>query len=289
MSAAWQSSLRTSKPTSQPATHASWGTSESAARGAASFGSSLSTAWVFLAGAMGSVTAWFLFAGTVEAPGAPPAVLASATAAGLGRDAAAAAERLATGLLRVKGAAAKELGAAEDGARARVPTGMPNGTEAALLLRRGTVLGALFDAGGASALDADASKVFEMLEAAAEGVELEAGAPAGAYLKQILTAHTGAGGVSRKVEDIHQKVDEVKAVLATNVERVLERGEKLESVVAKTESLRDHARQFRARGRALRRKLWCQNLRTTLLLALVAVAGLFVVFVALCRGFACVT
>jgi hypothetical protein len=43
-----------------------------------------------------------------------------------------------------------------------------------------------------------------------------------------------------------------------NIEKVLDRGEKLELLVDKTENLRYQADQFQKSGKALRNKMWWQ-------------------------------
>ena len=113
-----------------------------------------------------------------------------------------------------------------------------------------------------------------------------------------------------RVDAVREKVDAVKATMSSNIDKVrttlltwqygwllthpcacaqvLERGERLEEVAAKSESMRDQAAAFRAKGRALRRQLWWANLKWTLLLLLVVLLVAFAVFLAACRGFRCV-
>ena len=54
-----------------------------------------------------------------------------------------------------------------------------------------------------------------------------------------------------------------------NIEKVLDRGEKLELLVDKTENLRYQADQFQKGGKALRNKMWWQNIKMKLLVALI--------------------
>ncbi len=69
---------------------------------------------------------------------------------------------------------------------------------------------------------------------------------------------------------------------------MLERGERLDEMAAKSESMRDQAAVFRAKGRALRRQMWWSNAKWSIALALVVVLVAFVVFLAACGGFKCV-
>jgi len=59
-----------------------------------------------------------------------------------------------------------------------------------------------------------------------------------------------------KVDAVRQKVDAVKNTMSENIDKVLERGERLDDVAAKSESMRDQAAAFRAKGRSLRRQMW---------------------------------
>jgi hypothetical protein len=54
------------------------------------------------------------------------------------------------------------------------------------------------------------------------------------------------------------QVSEVKEIMMQNIEKVLDRGEKLELLVDKTENLRYQADQFQKSGKALRNKMWWQ-------------------------------
>lgn len=59
-----------------------------------------------------------------------------------------------------------------------------------------------------------------------------------------------------KVASVQRQVDAVRDVMVENIERVLERGERIELLVDKTDGLRDQAARFQASGRALRQKMW---------------------------------
>ena len=59
-----------------------------------------------------------------------------------------------------------------------------------------------------------------------------------------------------RVAAVQRQVDAVRDVMVENIERVLERGERLELLVDKTDGLRDQAARFQASGRALRQRMW---------------------------------
>ena len=87
---------------------------------------------------------------------------------------------------------------------------------------------------------------------------------------------------------IRAKVEDVKSTMTANIERVLDRGERLDDMAVKTESMRSQAEVFRAKGRSLRRQMWWQNVKWTLLLLSITALVAFIIFLAACRGFQCV-
>lgn len=85
-----------------------------------------------------------------------------------------------------------------------------------------------------------------------------------------------------KIAAVQKKMNEVKDVMVENIEKVLERGEKIELLVDKTEDLRNQAEQFQKKGRQLRNKMWWQNCRMKLLVLLVLLLLGVVLFVIIC-------
>ena len=59
-----------------------------------------------------------------------------------------------------------------------------------------------------------------------------------------------------RVAAVQAAVDGVKATMVDNIEKVLERGERIEALVDKTDGLRDAAGRFQAAGRQLRQRMW---------------------------------
>ena len=53
------------------------------------------------------------------------------------------------------------------------------------------------------------------------------------------------------------------------MERVLERGEKIELLVDKTERLDQQAFKFKRQSQALKRSMWCKNAKVTALIVFV--------------------
>ncbi|KAJ6702279.1 SNARE PROTEINS [Salix koriyanagi] len=68
-----------------------------------------------------------------------------------------------------------------------------------------------------------------------------------------------------KLAKVKAQVSEVKGVMMENIEKVLDRGEKIELLVDKTENLRSQAQDFRQQGTKMRRKMWLQNMKIKLI------------------------
>lgn len=95
----------------------------------------------------------------------------------------------------------------------------------------------------------------------------------------------GVGGAqtgSNKVASVQQQVSEVKEIMMDNIEKVLDRGEKIELLVDKSDALRFEAANFHKTGRALRRNLWCQNMKIKVAFGLIIFALLLTLIFTLC-------
>jgi len=84
------------------------------------------------------------------------------------------------------------------------------------------------------------------------------------------------------VAKAQREIDSVRGIMTENIERVLERGERIDLLVDKTAGLQTGAREFRVRSRGLRRRMWWKNTKLMILLVFVCVFLLYL-FV----GFGC--
>lgn len=90
-----------------------------------------------------------------------------------------------------------------------------------------------------------------------------------------------------KIAKVKAQVSEVKGVMMENIEKVLDRGEKIELLVDKTEGLHNEAQDFRNKGTGLRRKMWLQNMKIKLIVLAVLIALILVIVLSICHGFNC--
>ncbi|CAG7907734.1 unnamed protein product, partial [Brassica rapa] len=91
-----------------------------------------------------------------------------------------------------------------------------------------------------------------------------------------------------KLAKVKAQVTEVKGVMMENIEKVLDRGEKIELLVNKTEDLRSHAQDFRTQGTKIRRKMWWENMKIKLIVVGITIALiLIIIIISVCPGFKC--
>ncbi|KAK9281333.1 hypothetical protein L1049_004232 [Liquidambar formosana] len=90
-----------------------------------------------------------------------------------------------------------------------------------------------------------------------------------------------------KLAKVKAQVSEVKGVMMENIEKVLDRGEKIELLVDKTENLRSQAQDFRQQGTKMRRKMWLQNMKIKLIVLGILIALILIIVLSICGGFNC--
>jgi len=78
------------------------------------------------------------------------------------------------------------------------------------------------------------------------------------------------------------QVDEVKSVMVENIEKVIQRGERIDTLTDKTDDLRANAELFQKQGRQLRRQFWWQHCKMKLVMALVVCLVAVVAFLLIC-------
>ena len=93
---------------------------------------------------------------------------------------------------------------------------------------------------------------------------------------------TTEAGQQDAIRNVTREMDGVREIMTENIERVLERGERIDLLVDKTDRLGGSARDFRVRSRGLRRRMWWKNVK---LMALLVVVVIFLVY--LLVGFGC--
>jgi hypothetical protein len=101
-------------------------------------------------------------------------------------------------------------------------------------------------------------------------------------------APAGAADYAAALAATRAKMDEVRITMVDNIARVVERGERLDDVLAKSDGLRTTADGFRRTATRLKKKLFWANWKTLLAAVIFGAALLALIFFAACGGVACV-
>ncbi|XP_021454980.1 vesicle-associated membrane protein 4 isoform X1 [Oncorhynchus mykiss] len=87
----------------------------------------------------------------------------------------------------------------------------------------------------------------------------------------------GAG--NDKIRQVQSQVDEVIDVMQENISKVIDRGERLEDLQDKSESLSDNASAFSSRAKQLHRRMWWRDMKMKAIIALVVVVLLLIIII----------
>ncbi|XP_062858220.1 vesicle-associated membrane protein 4 isoform X3 [Trichomycterus rosablanca] len=87
------------------------------------------------------------------------------------------------------------------------------------------------------------------------------------------------GGQNDKIRHVQSQVDEVIDVMQENISKVIERGERLEDLQDKSESLSDNASAFSSRAKQLHRRMWWKDMKMKMIVALVVVILLLIIII----------
>lgn len=90
-----------------------------------------------------------------------------------------------------------------------------------------------------------------------------------------------SGGSVDNIDTLKSQIDEVKEGMVQNIEKVLERGEKIELLVDKTDRLNQQAFRFESTSRNLRRQMYLRRVRN---IGFLIVFGLLLVFILAAQG-----
>jgi len=105
-------------------------------------------------------------------------------------------------------------------------------------------------------------------------------------MKRYSSGESGSrgGGDPDKISTIQAEVDQVKDIMVANIDVIIERGEKLDLLVDKTEHLSANSVTFRNTSRNLQRAMWWKNMKLTVGVGLGIVVFLYIVISLSCGG-----
>jgi len=85
-----------------------------------------------------------------------------------------------------------------------------------------------------------------------------------------------------KIALVQKKVDDTKKVMVENIERVLDRGEKIELLVSRTEQLQDQSYKFSSESRRLRLAYCFTNIKLWIVLFIVVIVLIWLISSFIC-------
>ncbi|XP_043708042.1 vesicle-associated membrane protein 724-like [Telopea speciosissima] len=101
---------------------------------------------------------------------------------------------------------------------------------------------------------------------------------------QYITDHAEEIGKLLKVK---AQVSEVKSIMLENIDKALDRGEKLDILADKAEDLRSQAQNFKKQGTKIQRKMWYKNMKIKLVVLGILLLLVLIIWVSICHGFDC--
>ncbi|CAO3658132.1 unnamed protein product [Rhizopus stolonifer] len=85
-----------------------------------------------------------------------------------------------------------------------------------------------------------------------------------------------------RLKQVHGEIEQVKDVMVHNIERVLERGERIELLVDKTDNLNQQAFAFKKRSTQLKRAMWWKNTKIVALIIVVCFVIAYFIATSVC-------
>ncbi|KAG8371155.1 hypothetical protein BUALT_Bualt13G0057300 [Buddleja alternifolia] len=77
---------------------------------------------------------------------------------------------------------------------------------------------------------------------------------------------------------------EVRTIMVDNIDKILERGDRIELLVDKTATMQDNAFHFRKQSKRLHRAIWTKNAKLLIMLTCIIVLLLYIIIAAACGG-----
>lgn len=85
-----------------------------------------------------------------------------------------------------------------------------------------------------------------------------------------------------KIAKVRDEINQVKNVMLENIDKVLDRGEKIELLVDRTETLDQHAFKFKKTSGNLRNAMWWKNCKLRILIAVIVIVIIYIIAAAAC-------
>eukprot|EP01086_Lenisia_limosa_P004368 TRINITY_DN195_c1_g1_i1.p1 TRINITY_DN195_c1_g1~~TRINITY_DN195_c1_g1_i1.p1 ORF type:complete len:101 (-),score=36.18 TRINITY_DN195_c1_g1_i1:82-384(-) len=87
---------------------------------------------------------------------------------------------------------------------------------------------------------------------------------------------------SDKVANLQNDVDDVKVIMQDNIDKVIDRGEKLDTMQNKADNLNNQAGAFQKRSTQLKREMWWKNMKLNLIIGGIILIVVYFLVAAVC-------
>merc|ERR1712019_219243 len=103
-------------------------------------------------------------------------------------------------------------------------------------------------------------------------------------LTDLKMSYGGVDGQPSQLQTTQAQVQEVVGIMRGNVEKVLERDQKLSQLDDRADALQQGASQFETQAAKLKRKYWWRNCKMWLILGVVAFVVLMIIIISVTTG-----
>uniref|UniRef100_A0A6B2LIP7 V-SNARE coiled-coil homology domain-containing protein n=1 Tax=Arcella intermedia TaxID=1963864 RepID=A0A6B2LIP7_9EUKA len=79
---------------------------------------------------------------------------------------------------------------------------------------------------------------------------------------------------SDKIASVQAQIDVAKGVVMENIEKLLERGDRIEILVDKTNQLQDVSFDFKVKAKSMKTRLWCKNIKLMAIIIVLVLVSL---------------
>ncbi|XP_044741650.1 synaptobrevin-1-like [Chrysoperla carnea] len=91
--------------------------------------------------------------------------------------------------------------------------------------------------------------------------------------------NSNVNATNKRLQQTQAQVDEVVGIMRVNVEKVLERDQKISELDNRADALREGANQFEQQAGRLKRKMWWKNLKMMIILGAIATFIVIIILV----------
>lgn len=95
------------------------------------------------------------------------------------------------------------------------------------------------------------------------------------------TQPTGSNVAANRLQQTQAQVDEVVGIMRVNVEKVLERDQKLSELDQRADALQHGASQFEQQAGKLKRKQWWANMKMMIIMGIIGVVLLIIIILSI--------